>query len=72
MGKQIVQVELKTSYITLGQLLKCKGIIRIGSEAKNFLINNQVFVNGELENRRGRKLYGGDAVSIGNFIYSIK
>lgn len=51
-------------FITLGQLLKVENIIDSGGHAKWFLSENVVYVNGELENRRGRKLYDGDKVSI--------
>lgn len=53
---------ISTEYITLGQLLKEVGIIDTGGMAKWFLAEHEVFVNGELENRRGRKLYPGDEV----------
>lgn len=51
------KIEIKTEYITLGQFLKYVSIIGSGAEAKEFLQNVRVYVNGEEENRRGRKLY---------------
>ena len=45
--------------MTLGQLLKEANIIASGGQAKWYLAENAVYVNGELENRRGRKLYAG-------------
>ena len=58
------EVRLKTPYITLGQLLKIENIISSGGQAKYFLEEHadEIFVNGEHENRRGRKLYPGDEV----------
>lgn len=50
-------IKIHTDYITLGQFLKFCAIISSGAEAKEFLINNKVTVNGEAEDRRGRKLY---------------
>lgn len=50
-------VNITTEYITLGQMLKFAGIINSGALAKTFLIENEVYVNHELEQRRGRKLY---------------
>jgi len=47
-------------YITLAQALKAAGIIGTGGEAKHFLTENAVLVNGEPEQRRGRKLREGD------------
>ncbi|MCD8561956.1 MAG: RNA-binding S4 domain-containing protein, partial [Acholeplasmataceae bacterium] len=40
-----------------------------GGEAKFFLLNNDVFVNGERRTERGKKLYPGDKVVIGNSEY---
>ena len=51
-------------YITLQQFLKLKDIISSGGEAKFFLAENDVRVNGETEKRRGRKLYPGDVVTV--------
>ena len=55
---------LKTDYITLGQLLKAESIVATGGRAKWYLKSHPVELNGELENRRGKKLYSGDNVVI--------
>lgn len=55
---------IMTDYIKLGQLLKLSGLISNGSEAKFFLLNNETKVNGELEDRRGRKIYPGYEVVV--------
>ena len=57
-------IQITTEYMTLGQFLKRVDVIQSGGEAKIFLAEYTVFVNGETENRRGRKLYGGDQVEI--------
>ncbi len=57
-------VKCKAEYIELQQLLKMEDFISSGGAAKYFLAENEVFVNGELENRRGRKLRPGDTVKI--------
>ena len=51
------EIAIFSDYITLGQFLKYVGIIDSGALAKAFLAKNTVLVNGEPENRRGRKLY---------------
>ena len=56
--------KITTEYITLQQFLKMNDIISSGGEAKFFLKENEVSVNGEREDRRGRKLYSGDEVSV--------
>ena len=53
-------------YITLGQLLKVVGEIASGAEAKPYLASETPLVNGEPENRRGRKLRPGDVVRLKN------
>lgn len=55
-------ISITTEYITLGQMLKFADIISNGGEAKAFLFQNEVKVNGEPDNRRGRKLRPGDVV----------
>lgn len=57
-------VTIKTEYITLGQLLKFLRIVGQGGEEKAYLANHTVTVNGESDNRRGRKLRPGDVVSL--------
>lgn len=60
------RVKIDTEYITLQQLLKMEDFISSGGQAKYYLQENEVFVNNELDNRRGRKLYPGDVVKIEN------
>ncbi|EPI02539.1 S4 domain protein YaaA [Enterococcus faecalis 13-SD-W-01] len=50
--------------MTLGQMLKEATIISSGGQAKWFLAENTVYVDGEPENRRGRKLYPGMIVEV--------
>lgn len=64
MGKEI---KISTEYITLGQFLKLADVISTGGMAKWFIEEHDIFVNGELEKRRGKKLYNNDEVSIENF-----
>lgn len=62
MDTQIVQIT--DEYITLGQFLKHTTIISSGGMAKPFLAQYEVYVNGELENRRGKKLYDGYKIEV--------
>ena len=57
MGVKKETIKINTEYITLQQFLKMTNIISSGGEAKYYLAENEVYVNNELENRRGRKLY---------------
>ena len=65
------KVLIKTDYIKLGQFLKYIGTISNGSDAKIFLESTTVLVNNEPEDRRGRKLYNNDVVSINKIEYII-
>ena len=57
------EFEVRGDYITLGQLLHATGMIGTGGEAKFYLGENVVLVNGVEEDRRGRKLRPGDVVN---------
>lgn len=50
--------------VTLGQFLKSEGIISTGGQAKWYLQDNPVTLNGELEDRRGKKLLQGDTLEV--------
>ncbi|MTH54170.1 S4 domain-containing protein YaaA [Bacillus mangrovi] len=58
-------VRIETEYITLGQFLKLADVIQSGGMVKWFLEEHEVYVNGEPEDRRGRKLRNGDTVDAG-------
>lgn len=60
----INEIKIKTEYITLGQFLKFADIIHEGGEVGLRLAANEVLVNGENENRRGRKLRPGDQIAV--------
>lgn len=64
MGKFDITIKPNQEFITLQSLLQVAGIISTGGMAKAFLMEEEVKVNGELENRRGRKLYPGDKVEV--------
>ena len=64
MGKFRVTIKPNQEFITLQALLQITDIISTGGMAKVFLMDNEVLVNGEIENRRGRKLYPGDEVKV--------
>lgn len=54
----------KEKFITLGQFLKLEGFVNSGGEVKHRINEFEIFVNGEKENRRGKKLYQKDDVRI--------
>ncbi|TVY10692.1 S4 domain-containing protein YaaA [Paenibacillus cremeus] len=57
-------ISIHTEYITLGQFLKLADCISTGGQAKSFLQDAVIAVNGEPENRRGRKLRAQDIIKV--------
>ena len=55
-------IKLRDEFIKLGQALKAVGYVESGVEAKDVIQEGLVLVNGEIDTRRGRKLYDGDIV----------
>ncbi len=55
-------IHLREDFIKLGQALKAAGLVDSGVTAKIVIQEGEVKVNGEVDTRRGRKLYEGDVV----------
>ena len=55
-------IHLREEYIKLGQALKAANLVETGVDAKIVIQNGEVSVNGEVDLRRGKKLYAGDIV----------
>ena len=72
MIKKTTEITINTEYITLGQFLKLADIVQSGGEAKSFLAQNDVEIDGVSDNRRGRKLRGGEVVEVLGQTYEIK
>jgi ribosome-associated protein len=65
-------MEITTEYIKLDSFLKMTGAACTGGEAKIRIAGGEIMVNGEMELRRGRKLYPGDNVSIGDETFIVE
>lgn len=50
-------IKINTEFITLGQLLKITTIASSGGMAKMIINDLEIYVDEEVDNRRGRKLY---------------
>jgi ribosome-associated protein len=59
-------IKLREDFIKLGQALKAAGLVDSGVDAKYFIQDGQVTVNGNKETQRGKKLYDGDIVVFNN------
>jgi ribosome-associated protein len=66
-----MEFQLKSDYIELDNLLKVLRFVQSGAEAKQLILENEVKVNGQVENRIRRKLRPGDCVEFGEQAISI-
>ena len=57
-----IKIRQNEEFIKLGQALKAVGAVESGVEAKEVIQEGLVLANGEIDTRRGRKLYEGDLV----------
>ena len=60
---ETIKLRETDEFIKLGQALKAAGLVESGVEAKEVIQDGMVTVNGEVDTRRGRKLYPGDPSS---------
>ncbi|MHA0857577.1 S4 domain-containing protein YaaA [Paenibacillus sp. CMAA1364] len=58
------KIIIKSDYIKLDTFLKLSNCVSTGGMAKALIQEGMILVNGELEERRGRKLYDGDIVKV--------
>lgn len=65
-----MNIIVKTEFIKLDSFLKWAGAVSLGSEAKAYILDGQVKVNGEVELRRGKKIYPGDTVTFNGETYT--
>lgn len=64
-------IVIKDDYIKLGQALKLAGVAQSGIEAKFMIIDGKVKYNGEVEIRRGKKVYEGDIIEVGDQVFKV-
>lgn len=57
-------IKITTEFIKLDSLLKFSGIAAVGGEAKFMVTSGAVTVNGEVCTMRGKKIRGGDIVTV--------
>ena len=57
-------IEITTEFIKLDQFLKYIGEAENGAFTKEMILDGLVKVNGEVELRRGKKLYKGDKIEV--------
>ncbi|GIM28880.1 RNA-binding protein [Clostridium polyendosporum] len=67
----MVEIEINTEFIKLDAFLKWCGAVMTGAEAKMYILNEEIIVNGEVCTQRGKKLRVGDTVEFNNEQYRI-
>ena len=68
----MTEIEITSEYIKLDAFLKFCGAVGTGGEAKLRVAAGEVRVNGDVCTQRGKKLRGGDQVSLGAEDYVVK
>ena len=58
-----MEIKIRDEFIKLGKALKLAGVVEDGVEAKYAIQDGLVQVNGEVDQRRGRKVYEGDVIT---------
>ena len=65
-------VEINKEPVELHKILKFEGLTTTGGEAKLFIVDGQVTVNGETETRRSRKMVAGDVIGFRGEQFQLK
>lgn len=65
------EIKIETDYIKLDAFMKWANIVCTGAEAKMYIYDGCVLVNGEVETRRGRKLFKNDIVEFDEECYKL-
>lgn len=65
------EVKINTEFIKLDSFLKWCGAASLGSEAKMYILDEMVKVNGEICTQRGKKIRSGDVVEFNNEKYRV-
>ena len=55
-------VEITSEPVELYKILKFEGMVASGGEAKLFISEGQVLVNGKVETRKRKKIVAGDTI----------
>ncbi len=70
-GMETEVITIHTEFIKLDSFLKFAGAAETGGHAKELVAAGEVLVNGEVCRMRGKKLYPGDRVTLGEMRYEV-
>jgi len=60
------KVALNKEPVELFKLIKLEGLAQSGGEAKKMIEDETVYVNGEVETRKRKKIVAGDIIKVGD------
>ncbi len=63
---------MAAEFIKLDQFLQVTDTVQSGGQAKVLIRSGEVSVNGEMELRRGRKLYDRDVVTVDDVSFTVE
>ena len=72
MNSTVIKIREDEEYIKLGQALNKAGLVSSGVEAKIVINDGLVKVNGEVDTRRGKKLYSGDTFEYNDTVVKVE
>lgn len=67
----MIDIEITTEFIKLDRFMKFSGMVYTGGDAKGFVQDGEVKVNGRVCTQRGKKLHDGDVVSFNGQDYRV-
>ena len=67
-----MDIQISTEFIKLDAFLKYCGAVGTGGEAKLYIADGKVTVNGEVCTMRGKKLRAGDSVAFAGESYTVR
>lgn len=65
------EIKINTEYIKLDSFLKWCGAASLGSEAKMYILDEMVKVNGAICTQRGKKIRPGDLIEFNGEKYKV-
>ena len=68
---EVIPVVVAAEPIELYKILKIENLVSSGSEAKNLIAEGYVFVNGEVETRKRKKIMFGDIIGFDGEAYQV-
>ena len=67
-----INIQIRTPFIKLEQLMKLAGLVDTGGLAKGIIQDGCVSVNGEVCTMRGKKIRNGDVVTVEDYAVTVE